>query len=698
MEFLYLHPHSPKPPKTAETAAKLSSKNIYRPAGAALPLSESGQRLSALFPNGWDWLYADHRNPSTATAWETIKRYPLTPIEQWSLHQDPTVLIGIRPLSTTRWAILDIDRPSPYHPAQNPAALQTIRNTLEDLGITRTLLNQSSHSGGLHLYIPLPETVSSYWLSLSLKYHLEAAGIQIKSGQCELFPNPKRYVPKGQGYSLFNGIRMPMQPNTGFIPLDDDLTPLAWTLEDWLNAFESAATHQDLAKLKTQIDDARHNKKIRSHRDPRSADTWRERIQNEKQQGWTGPGQTNEKLKVFACEARVFLNMDSEQQIADYIQQTAQNSPGFQKHSSHTHDIAQRSHEVATWAIRYYWPLGAAPSRETGYHTPPAPVASFSYHQAKREASQERIRAIVAQLQSEDILPATATARAALIIERGNVSNKTLYLAINRPLWHPEHIPSQPIPTVQSQAEPASFQPQPTPDPTPETKQPEPLVKGLSLQSFKYVGFVILNLLKEAAAALTPSGRKAAIAALPQAKIPDLGGSGGNQAPAQLPITNWQDLKTSLPAALQTKIAQAERQRKRVQAQEQQRRQRAQSRQLNLKLLQTPEPLSGPPAPVRPSYPRPAPIPSGVELPQRPPTAAEQSEFEAWYVLAQQFKLVTDYRWEDREYWVLCKDEWQTYCELSGTFTIRRLRQYLSREPNELEVQTSQTSPRQNSE
>ena len=172
-------------------------------------------------------------------------------------------------------------------------------------------------------------------------------------------------------------------------------------------------------------------------------------------------------------------------------------------------------------------PLEPLPSRETGYHTPPAPVASFSYHQAKREASQERIRATVAQLQSENILPATATARAALIIERGNVSNKTLYLAVNRPLWHPEHIPSQPIPTVQPQAKPASFQPQSIPDQTPETKQPEPLKKGLTLQPFKYVGFVILNLLKEAAAALTPSGRKASYSGAAPSRNSELGGFGG---------------------------------------------------------------------------------------------------------------------------------------------------------------------------
>jgi hypothetical protein len=653
------------------------AKSDRRPLGAALPLSEPGQRLTDLFPNGWDWIYAESPARDNKPEWETIKRYPLTPIEQWSLHQDPTVLVGIRPLSVTRWGILDIDRHSKYHPAQNPEALQTICNTLQDIGITRTLLNQSSHSGGLHLYIPLPEPVSSYWLSITLKYHLEAAGIQIRSGQCELFPNPKRYIPKGQGFSYFNGIRMPMQPGTGFIPLDQDLTPLSWTLEDWLNAFDVAAAHQDIHQLKSQIEDARHNKKIRTHRNPHSIDTWRDRIHEEKVQGWTGPGQTNEKLKAFACEARVFLNMDSEQQIAEHIEQTAQHSPGFQEHSHHTHNIAQRSREIATWAMRYYWPLGATPSRDTGYHTPPQPIASFSYHQAKREAAQERIRAAVAQLQTEDLLPATATERAALVIERGNVSKKTLYLAINKPLWHPDHILSQPHSIAQPQPEPASLQPEQNPEQIASPQQPEPLKKGLSLQPFRYVGFVIHNLLKEAAAALTSQGQKAAVAALPLTEIPNRGGQGGNPAISPQPIANFAELKTTLPESLQAKIAQAERQRKRDQRREQQRRQRAQSRQLQLHLPQSSKADPIAPTPARLLTPWSAAARHSVELPLRSPTAAERSDFELWYALAQQFKLVTDYRWEDCEYWVLCKDEWETYCELSGTFTVRRLKRYL---------------------
>jgi hypothetical protein len=665
-----------RPPKRGKTTSPQSN---HRPLGAALPLSETGQRLTNLFPNGWDWIYSDPPSRDNKPNWETIKGYPLSPIEMWSHHQNPDILIGIRPAATTRWGILDIDRHSQYHPAQNPEALQTIQNTLEDIGITRTLINQSSHSGGLHLYIPLPELVSSYWLSITLKYHLEAAGIQIRSGQCELFPNPKRYIPKGQGFSHFNGIRMPMQPDTGCIPLDNDLNPLPWTLEDWLNAFDQAASHQDQTKLTHQIEEAKQNHKIRTHRNPHSIDTWRARIEQEKIQGWTGPGQTNEKLKLFGCEARVFLNMDSEQQIAEYIQQTAQNSPGFQQHSNHTRDIVQRSREVAQWAIRYYWPLGAAPTRDTGYHTPPTPIASFSYHQAKREAAQERIKQAIAQLQSQNLLPALASERAKAIAQTARVSQQTLYKAFNKPLWHPDHLsaPTPELPTQQAITQPNPKQPE-----TPNLGSLQPLSTGGITQLFKYVGFVILNLLSEAVAALPLQGQRAAgtVIAQPEPqKLREGGSPRGESTPVQLPIASFADLKTTLPDSLQTKIAKAERQRQQDQARAQQRRERALARQQRLTLPpQPPQPTPNAPerSPYLPFLPKIAPLPH--ETPQqRPPTPAEQSEFETWYALAEQFRLVTDRHWENGEYWVESNQQWHPYCELSGTFTVRRLRAYL---------------------
>lgn len=644
-----------------------------RPAGAALPLSETGQRLAALFPNGWDWIHSTPAPDRQKTEWETIRRYPLTPIELWSLHQDPEHIIGVRPSTSTRWGIIDLDRPSQYHPAQNPRALETILNALEDIGITRTLINQSSHSGGLHLYIPLPELVSSYWLSITLKYHLEAAGIQIRSGQCELFPNPKRYIPKGQGFSHFNGIRMPMQPNTGFIPLDNDLNPLPLTLEGWLDTFDLAAAHQDIPRLSHQIEEAKHNHKIRTYRDPQSIDTWRDRLEQEKIQGWTGPGQTNEKLKAFACEARVFLNMDSAQQIAEYIQQTAQSTPGFQQHSNHTRDIAQRSREMAQWSMRYYWPLGATPSRDIGYNTPPPAIASFSYHQAKREAAQERIKGAIAQLQLQNQLPSLASERAKLIAQTARVSQQTLYKPFNKPLWHPDHISTQPPePRIQQDI----TQPTPKQPETQKTERLQPLSTVGITQLFKYVGFVILNLLSEAVAALPPEGQRAATAS---PEILEGGSTRGESVPVQLPIANFADLKATLSGSLQAKIAKAERQRNHDQDRAQQRRERALARQQLLTLptlLPQPTPNTPERPPDLPFPPKIAPLPHETPR-QSPPTAAEQSEFETWYALAEQFRLVTDHHWENSEYWVESNQQWHPYCELSGTFTVRRLREYL---------------------
>jgi hypothetical protein len=664
---------SNRTPKRGKTTSPQSN---HRPPGAALPHSEAGQRLAELFPNGWDWIYSDPPNRDSKPNWETVKNYPLTPIELWSHHQNPDIVIGIRPAATTRWGILDIDRHSQYHPAQNPIALQTIQNTLEDIGITRTLINQSSHSGGLHLYIPLPELVSSYWLSITLKYHLEAAGIQIRSGQCELFPNPKRYIPKGQGFSHFNGIRMPMQPNTGFIPLDNDLNPLPLTLEGWLDTFDLAAAHQDIPRLSHQIEEAKHNHKIRTYRDPQSIDTWRDRLEQEKIQGWTGPGQTNEKLKAFACEARVFLNMDSEQQIAEYIQQTAQSTPGFQQHSNHTRDIAQRSREMAQWSMRYYWPLGATPSRDIGYNTPPPAIASFSYHQAKREAAQERIKGAIAQLQSQNLLPSLASERAKLIAQTARVSQQTLYKPFNKPLWHPDHIPTQApeLPIQQDITQPTPKQPE-----TQKTERLQPLSTGGITQLFKYVGFVILNLLSEAVAALPPQGQRAARTAIAPPEILEGGSPRGESVPVQLPIANFADLRATLSGSLQAKIAKAERQRNHDQDRAQQRRERVLARQQLLTLptlLPQPTPNTPERSPDLPFPPKIAPLPH--EAPQqRPPTPAEQSEFETWYSLAEQFRLVTDHHWENSEYWVESNQQWQPYCELSGTFTVRRLREYL---------------------
>lgn len=676
-----------KQPLLGKTRKTKKNFDNRKPLGS-LPLSDAGQRLATLFPKGWDWIYADVPKRGLKPEWETVKKFPLTPVELWSLHQDEHCIIGIRPHHVTRWGILDIDTTSLYHPQTNPEALPRILRNLEEIGIVRTLLCQSSHSGGLHLYIPLPEAIGSYGLAVALKLHLSTAGFKLRSGQLEIFPNVKRYIPQGQGFSLYNGVRLPFQPNTGFLPLDQDLNPLPWNLDEWLDAFDLASSCQDLALLKRQIADAELNHRIRKgDRTPASLARWQDRINQEKL-GWSGPGETNEKLKAFGCEARVFMGMDSEAQIAEYIEKIALSTPGFQEHSSHQKDLKQRSRDVAAWVMKYYWPMGGPASRSTGYHSPQKSVADFSYHQAKREAAQHRIREAIAHLQQTNTLPATATARAKAIVSIAKVSQHTLYKDINKPLWHPNEFPAiAPENQPETQVIQSITQPELKIEKIKISLSPKPLVNKRITYFLLKVGFVILNQLVEAAAALTPKGQKAAVAALLDSEIVEPGGLGGESATIFPTVSSWRELKATLPEQLQHKIALAERQQKRNQACETKRRHRAESRQLGENQLPLSDFSSIETSPVHFGVQQKSCLltPS-IQLvtqneQQRLPTVAVQQEFEAWYALAKQFNLVTDYHWDDREYWVESHQQWYPYCELSGTFTIRRLQQYLSKWP-----------------
>jgi hypothetical protein len=695
--------------KTRKTKKRFNNQKLLGP----LPLTETGQRLATLFPNGWDWIYSDRPKLGTKPEWETIKKFPLAPVELWSLHQDESCIIGIRPDKGTRWGILDIDITSAYHPNNDPDALSKIRSTLEDIGIVRTLLSQSSHSGGLHLYLPLPEIISSYGLAVALKLHLSAAGFKLRSGQLEIFPNVKRYIP--QGYSLYNGVRLPFQPNTGFLCLDNDLTPLPWNLDDWLNAFDLAASAQDLPLLKRQIADAKLNHRIRKgDRTPQSLESWSERIVQEKL-GWSGPGETNEKLKAIACEARVFMGMDSEEQIADYIEHTAQSTPGFREHSSHQKDLKQRSRDIASWAIKYYWPLGGPSSRETGYHGPQKSIADFSYHQAKREAAQHRIREAIAQLQQTNALPATATARAKAIVSIAKVSQHTLYKTINKPLWHPEEFPAlAPIKQAEPQSEQEITQ-QPTKTAEIKTsKVLDPLInKGITQLLYK-VGFVILNIWREALESLALKGQSDSSKAITPSEIQEKGEGG------EALISGWTELRRSLPEGLQEKIAQAERARQRQDELEQKRRERAAKRrqlqvvdtsveahaQLELEIAQQFErywvdgertaivlevearyevvPLDVETVDVECFQVEQDPIlevqscPGQESEERRSPFAWEQQEFEQWYGLAEAFGLVEDWYWDGLQYWVSRGEQVWPFAELSGAFTVGWLRSQIN--------------------
>jgi hypothetical protein len=222
--------------------------------------------------------------------------------------------------------------------------------------------------------------------------------------------------------------------------------------------------------------------------------------------------------------------------------------------------------------------MGALPSRDTSYHSAP-PTADFSYHQAKREAAQYRIKQTVAELQAQAQLPTTATARARAIAEHGKISQQTLYKASNLSLWHPEHqVPTKPAEQAETQAEQEITPIAQNKRKIIQIKLLQPLSNKRITQIHIHEGFVIQNLILSASEALALQGQRA----LPIQELPEQGGSGGESTTPT--IQGWDDLRKSLPESMQAKIATAERSRQRKDELEQKRRERAQARRQQLQL------------------------------------------------------------------------------------------------------------------
>lgn len=126
----------------------------------------------------WSWISARSPHRDGRARWFT-PTYKLTIAKLFQDWQNPARLIGVSFGKETYYAVLDIDKDSFYC---NSEGIKHIRATLETIGITRTILLRSSHSNGLHLYIPLPKAVSTFNLAVALKHNLEDEDHVVKAG------------------------------------------------------------------------------------------------------------------------------------------------------------------------------------------------------------------------------------------------------------------------------------------------------------------------------------------------------------------------------------------------------------------------------------------------------------------------------------------------------------------------------------
>ena len=216
----------------------------------SLPKDPIGARFCQIFTHGWHFIFAKLDSLGyLARNWSTEKKYPIQPRNLWKRYNDPSQIIGLRFGEKTNYLVLDIDRDSIYHPKRSLKKYKEIIYTLEDIGLVRYIVIQSSHSEGIHIYFFLPKKVPTFKLAVTVQNVLEDNSYYVKKGQLEIFPNPKAYGTKHK--TNYNGIRLPLQPNTGSYILDDfSLDPVSDSIEEFLDLAESTAQQQDIETLK----------------------------------------------------------------------------------------------------------------------------------------------------------------------------------------------------------------------------------------------------------------------------------------------------------------------------------------------------------------------------------------------------------------------------------------------------------------
>ena len=449
---------------------------------ALTPSDPLGARFCRYFNHPWKHIYAPVPEPGAKPQWLASK-YCLSPRTLWQRYLDPDTLIGLRFGDETRYCLLDIDKGSPNHPANNFSGFKDFLNALEEIGLTRPLVLKSSSSGGLHVHYFFDRPLPTFALACAIKFALQDAGFRLQSGCLESFPNTKAWG------SHYNACRLPLQ--VGSWLLDDDLQPLTDDLTHFLDAADVAAANQDLTTLQACCT-------VASERyEPRRIsgtsidhEEWKREWEKEIALGWTAPGQTNELLQKMVAYGKVWLELSGEDLI-DYVVNTAINATGYQEFCGHQHEIRRRAQEwvTSTEKNNFYSPYRSYPKRsgtykETfGYDATNNVVPLKSRVNSQRSAeAQDRVRQAFAHLKVLGTLPSSVAARAKALIATAKeilgigVSRVTLWKYLK--LWHPKHYKDAAV--LQEQPAPCNDCSEiPTPpfcsaETDVETKSPEP--------------------------------------------------------------------------------------------------------------------------------------------------------------------------------------------------------------------------------
>jgi hypothetical protein len=405
-------------------------------ANALTTIELAAQTFASFFPYSWKFIYAKNVDRTSKPEWKTETRYPITGRRLYDYWTDPDTLIGVRFDNQTEYALIDIDKGSPYHPNNNNEKFKTVLQALEDIGLVRPLIVQSSHSEGLHIYYPFWQEVPSFGIACAIKASLQKNNCEIASGVIETFPNTKKYD------SEYNGHRLPLQ--TGSYLLDNDLQIIGRDLNQFVETWLTVQEQQDIDLLKQAISEAKAN--YQPPKDNRKTIQWREDLEKQIEAGWTGKGQSNQLLYYMGKYARVFMGCEEIEAIAEYITKTARSAAGFIKYCGDIKRLEQKAKDIAKWCIKHHFPFGSKKGEQTENES-----ENTETQKAQKQAERlERIRTSVNELTKTGEMPETIRGMAQAIAKAAKVSVETLY--DNKQLWHPEFTETSNSPNTNNSA------------------------------------------------------------------------------------------------------------------------------------------------------------------------------------------------------------------------------------------------------
>ncbi|MGI2904762.1 hypothetical protein [Tolypothrix sp. VBCCA 56010] len=413
-----------------------------------LPDSLLGQKFLEYFHHPWHFINAPTPPAGERPKWTTETRYPLQPRNLWSLYQNPDQLLGLRFGTETNYLLLDADVGGNNHPANSLENFKAVLAAMEDIGLCRPVIIQSSFSTGIHIYYFFKNKRNSFYLAVAVFLALLQKGISIKDGHLEQFPNTKPYGTDKP--TDFKAHRLPLQP--GSFILDKELQPYSNNLEDFLDAAEWSASGQDDAALDQAIAHAKTQaKKLFPKPKPgKGATLWKLHLEEIFQMGWTGFHQTNQLLKHMGCYGIVFLSLKGEE-LVDFMVKTSQAAPGYRTWCRHQHEIRQRARDRARSCEKYYTPYPSIPNRLCTYRQQFGDVNNvvpFCPNLERHQKTLDRIAKVISTLKEQGNFPNSVADRAKAIIAASKAiygvggSQTTLHKPEYLALWHPAHEPA----------------------------------------------------------------------------------------------------------------------------------------------------------------------------------------------------------------------------------------------------------------